>query len=114
MILKYGIRMPLYGIIIIFFSGRRYIQRIIDKIIYLIYKTNFSDNKRVWVDYLVQIEEKMYNCKCKFHRGKSTENRTDYFCIVIMTDNITRVLKKQYTINEERPSYNIFISGYNK
>jgi transposase-like protein len=40
---------------------------------------------------IVQIDETMMNFKCKSHRGRSPNNRTDCLCIVECAPTITRV-----------------------
>lgn len=52
---------------------------------------NFVNNKLGGFGKIVQIDETMLNYKCKSHRGRSSENKTDALCIVEVGINIIRV-----------------------
>lgn len=66
------------------------IEKIINKLLNLIPKSDFSKNKLGGPGCIVQIDETMLNYKCKSHRGRSPGNRTDALCIVEVDSKITR------------------------
>ena len=78
--------------------------KIFSKLVDLIPRTNFENNKLGGPGVIIQIDETMLNYKCKSHRGRSPTNKTDALCIVEFKDKITRVFasiipnKKQETI----------------
>ncbi|KCZ79109.1 hypothetical protein H312_03508, partial [Anncaliia algerae PRA339] len=51
--------------------------------------------------FIVQIDETMLNYKCKSHRGRSPQNKTDALCIVEVGNQITRAFA---TIIENKKS----------
>ncbi|MGL5706893.1 MAG: transposase, partial [Aeromonas sp.] len=52
---------------------------------------DFSNNKLGGPGRIVQIDETMLNFKCKSHRGRSPNNRTDALCVVEVSSGIQRV-----------------------
>lgn len=67
------------------------IYKIIKKLTSKIPSPNFSDCKLGGPGRIVQVDETMLNYKCKSHRGRSSENKTDALCIVEVNENIKRV-----------------------
>lgn len=70
------------------------IRKIINKIIELIENPDFQDNKLGGPGYIVQVDETMLNYKCKSHRGRSPNNKTNAICIIEFKDEIRRVFAK--------------------
>lgn len=56
----------------------------------LIKSPDFVNDKMGGLDVIVQVDETMLNYKCKSHRGRSPDNRTDALCIVEVKNGITR------------------------
>ncbi|KAM0674204.1 hypothetical protein GVAV_002278 [Gurleya vavrai] len=62
--------------------NRSTIYKILNKLVSLIPTSDFSSEKLGGPNRIVQINETMLNFKCKSHRGRSPENKTDALCIV--------------------------------
>ncbi|KCZ80230.1 hypothetical protein H312_02380 [Anncaliia algerae PRA339] len=67
------------------------VDKIIKKLIHKIPEQDFRNNKLGGPGFIVQIDETMMNYKCKSHRGRSPENKSDALCIIEFRDKITRV-----------------------
>ncbi|KAG0437035.1 hypothetical protein DMUE_3914, partial [Dictyocoela muelleri] len=89
-LLKYITRTPIYSIFAHFGRKKSTIMKIIAKINSLIPEPDFSMNKLGGANRIVQIDETMLNYKCKSHRGRSPENRTDALCIIEVGSRILR------------------------
>ncbi|KCZ82385.1 hypothetical protein H312_00043 [Anncaliia algerae PRA339] len=80
------------------------IAKVIKKLIGLIPQTDFFENKLGGPGCIVQMDKTMLNFKCKSHRGRSRENKTDSLCILEYNGNIKRIFaqiirnKKQNTL----------------
>ncbi|KCZ76670.1 hypothetical protein H311_02327 [Anncaliia algerae PRA109] len=70
------------------------IRKIIGKLIDRIGTVDFSDNKLGGPKQIIQIDETMLNFRCKSHRGRSPQNRTDALCIIEYDGKITRAFAK--------------------
>lgn len=66
------------------------IDKIINKLIFLMPKPDFSNDKLGKNNKLVQIDETMLNYKCKSHRGRSSRNKTDSISIIEFDKHIVR------------------------
>lgn len=89
-IIKYLTHQPIHSIIKYFKRNKSIIYKIIKKFRNLIPQTDFSINKLGGPGVLVQVDETMMNFKCKSHRGRSPENKTDAISIVECINGITR------------------------
>ncbi|KCZ80992.1 hypothetical protein H312_01597 [Anncaliia algerae PRA339] len=90
-LIKYGCRQTRHSIKTNLNISDATIVKVIKKLIGLIPPTDFFENKLGGPGCIVQIDETMLNFKCKSHRGRSPENRTDSLCIVEYNGNIKRV-----------------------
>ena len=134
-IIKYATRTPRFSIIDAITMKKKFVLKVIDKLILLMPVTDFCNNKLGGPGINVQVDETMLNYKCKSHRGRSPLNRTDSICIVEFVNNITRAYasvipnKSQATLvpiimqqvangsiihtDEHGGYYNIGLFGYN-
>lgn len=90
-IAKYALKIPRHCVVESLQISCNTVNKVIEKVISLIPATDFSSDKLGGPGKVVQIDETMLNYKCKSHRGRSPENRTDVLCIVECTDRIKRV-----------------------
>ncbi|KCZ80784.1 hypothetical protein H312_01791 [Anncaliia algerae PRA339] len=103
-LVKYGSKQQRYQIESSFNYSRKTIEKVLNKLVSIIPKTDFSSNKLGGPGTIVQIDETMLNFKCKSHRGRAPSNRTDSLCIVEINRSITRAYatiipnKKENTI----------------
>ncbi|KCZ81208.1 hypothetical protein H312_01354 [Anncaliia algerae PRA339] len=103
-LLKYSCKLQRYQIILSADNSAKTVKKILKKFVMKIPITDFSNNKLGGPGKIVQIDETMLNYKCKSHRGRSPENKTDSLCIVEVSDKILRAYatiiskKKETTI----------------
>lgn len=90
-LLRYTARTPRYVIKRSSLLGDTTIKNILRKLNNLIPNTDFKDNKLGGIGKIVQVDETMLNFKCKSHRGRSSNNRTDALCIVEVNNSISKV-----------------------
>lgn len=86
----YSTRTPRYSIISSIDICEKTIRKVINLLIEKIPVIDFVNDKLGGPGCIVQIDETMLNFKCKSHRGRSPENRTDSLCIVEVRGSITR------------------------
>lgn len=86
----YACRVQKFSIVLMLPKCEPTIRKVIDKLIRKIPECDFSQNKLGGLGKIVQIDETMMNYKCKSHRGRSSENRTDSLCMVETDGKITR------------------------
>ncbi|KCZ78295.1 hypothetical protein H311_00674 [Anncaliia algerae PRA109] len=70
----------------------------------IINKINNADHTMVkfrGLGFAMQVDETMLNFKCKFHRGRSANNKSDALCIVEVGSHITRAFAT-VTPNKEK------------
>lgn len=90
-IIKYSTKTTRAAIINHFGNEKKLlVNKIIKKLVNEMPFPDFSLNKLGGPGKIVQIDETMLNFKCKSHRGRSAENKTDALCIVELEGNITR------------------------
>ncbi|KAG0441064.1 hypothetical protein DMUE_1322 [Dictyocoela muelleri] len=68
----------------------RVIERIIQRLVDVIHKPDYSD-KKLFECRIVQIDETMTNYKCKSHSSRSSSNRAEALCIVEVINGIIKV-----------------------
>lgn len=92
---KYCIMQPLHSIIrsTSTISGNS-VSKIINKLLSRLPPPNFNDNKLGGPLSIVQVDETMLNFKCKSHRGRSSENRTDALVIAETRGITTRIFAR--------------------
>lgn len=86
---NYFVRTPRNCIIESFSMSENILKKNLDRIISNITKIDFQKINSV-VIIVVQVDETTLNYKCKSHRGRSPENRTDAMCIFEFYDKIIR------------------------
>lgn len=89
-IAKYAIKTPRMSIIDSFKISHTSVEKVIKVLIAKMERTDFSMNKLGGPGKIVQADETMLNYKCKSHRGRSAENKTDALCIVEVGDHVER------------------------
>jgi transposase-like protein len=89
-VIKYSVRQQRNSIKLSMDVTKNTVTKVLKKLTSLIPTLNFSTNKLGGPDSIVQIDETMLNYKCKSHRGRSPNNRTDSLCIVEVRDGIKR------------------------
>ncbi|KCZ77544.1 hypothetical protein H311_01442 [Anncaliia algerae PRA109] len=77
---------------------------IIDKVVTDFPETKFENEKFSAPGFIIQIDETMLNFKCKDHRGRLPQNKTDGLCIVEVGNQITRAFA---TVIENKKSEHI-------
>lgn len=109
-LLRYVARTPRYVIKGSSRLGETTIKNILRKLNNLIPITNFMNDKLGGIGKIVQVDETMLNFKCKSHRGRSPNNRTDALCIVEVNNGISRAFA-QIIPNKEANSIIPIICG---
>lgn len=66
-------------------------RKILGKLNILMQEANLKEKKLGGPGTIIQVDETMMNFKCKSHRGRNPENRTDALCIVECSPHIIRV-----------------------
>ena len=66
------------------------VKKILKELISRMKETDFNNDKLGSGNRLVQVDETMLNYKCKSHRGRSPNNKTDSLSIVEIDQGITR------------------------
>lgn len=89
-LLKYACKQQVYTIVESLDINAKTVEKIIIHLISFIPKPDFSNDKLGGPGVIVQVDETMFNYKCKSHRGRSPANRTDALCIVEVNRIITR------------------------
>lgn len=90
-IIKYSCRVQRFSINNSLDLSEKTIRNIINNLISKIPFMTFENNKLGGPNIVVQIDETMLNYKCKSHRGRSPNNKTDAICIIEFSDKIERV-----------------------
>ncbi|KCZ77079.1 hypothetical protein H311_01914 [Anncaliia algerae PRA109] len=101
-LIKYLTRQQISSITLFFRRNKSLILKIIKMFKERIPETDFSSNKLGGPGAIVQIDETMLNYKCKSHRGRSSENKTDSISIVECTNGIVRAFAKIIPNKESR------------
>ncbi|KCZ79033.1 hypothetical protein H312_03583, partial [Anncaliia algerae PRA339] len=94
LLIRYATKCPRYSMQEYFDLNKNTILKIIQKLVERIPSVDFSSNKLVGQNKIIQIDETMLNFKCKSHRGRSLNNRSDSLCIIEFENKITRVFAK--------------------
>ena len=79
-----------YSVCLFFNSHIKSVRKIFVEFNKKIPEPDFREDKFGGCGTVVQIDETMLNYKCKSHRGRSPENRTDSLCIVECRNSITK------------------------
>ncbi|KAG0426515.1 hypothetical protein DMUE_5963, partial [Dictyocoela muelleri] len=89
-----AVRQPVYSIKKSLDISESAIQSILNNLKKILPKCDFHENKLGDPGVLVQIDETMLNAKAKSHRRRSSLNRSDCICIVVVKTHITRAFAK--------------------